>query len=391
MPGGGDAALALGSQGGDDQGRGAPQVRGRRFRAMEPFHAADPGQTARKLNVRSEGPQAGDVAEAVGKDRLLDHGAPRGPEQGRHDRSLGVGWKGRIGPRDDGPRRPKGPAAQPELALRLGNLTARPGQDPQDRAELGGPELRQRQLAPRRRGGAEPGGGLHPIRQDPIGSAVEGSRRHPDAGAPRAPKLRPAGPQKRGQVPNLGLLRRPQDADRTLGSQGGQDQIFRGPHAGIGQQDRPAGRSAPAEQAISLAADPDAQGLQAPQMQVQGPFPQDAAPGQRDLRLAPAGQQGPQQQDRGAEAAREGRVRGGSHGTAAVNVQDAFPFLGIEAQALQKGPGHGQVPDGRTVGEGEAPRKGRRRRQDRQHGVLAPLDRQPPPQRPSAPDRKRFQ
>ena len=121
-------------------------------------------------------------------------------------------------------------------------------------------------------------------------------------------------------------------------------------------------------------------------MQVQGPCPQDTAPGQGDLRRSVPGQQSAQQQHGGAETAGETGVRRGAQGPAAVQTQTVPPEPGPDPQTLQQTAGHLHVPDGGTVGEKETARNGRRGGQSREHGVLAALDRQRPPQRTPAGD-----
>ena len=80
---------------------------------------------------------------------------------------------------------------------------------------------------------AEPGGGFHPVRKDPVFSPVERTWPNREAGASRPGDLSPTGGEEGDQVVHLRLRGSAQDPDGPFRVQSGQQQIFRGADAGI--------------------------------------------------------------------------------------------------------------------------------------------------------------
>ena len=111
-------------------------------------------------------------------------------------------------------------------------------------------------------------------------------------------------PQEGLQVHDLRLPGGVGDGGDAGGSYGGQHGVFRGPHAGDAQNDLGPGEArGGAVQAAALLPDAGPQGPQGGQMQVDGPGPDSAAAGVRQLRLAAPGQNGSQEHHGRAHAA----------------------------------------------------------------------------------------
>ena len=173
------------------------------------------------------------MAETIFKDGLFQNCCPGGFQKRCHQRRLGIGGEGRIGPRHNGRNGPQGTCRDGQSICFLCDLAACQTQGIGDRPQMGGNKSGQCQRAAGAGCRAEPGGGFHPVRQDPVFSPVERTWPHREAGASGPGDLSPTGSEEGDQVVHLRFRGSAQDPDGSFRAQSGQQQIFRGADAGI--------------------------------------------------------------------------------------------------------------------------------------------------------------
>ena len=192
------------------------------------------------------------MAVAVGKDVLHEHGGPPGAEHGRHEKGLGVGGKTGVGGGADGSDGPQPlPAAEAGPPLAALHLAPRLVEGGGDGGQVAAVHVLQLHLPP---GGGH--SGQVSGRGDPVGH--DGMYRivglppplHAHRGGPRPPDGAADGPQIGLEVLDLRLPGGVDDDGLSLRPAGGQDGVFRGPHAGQAQGDLPA------RHVVCLAAEP---------------------------------------------------------------------------------------------------------------------------------------
>ena len=212
---------------------------------------------------------------------------------------------------------------------------------------------------------------------------------HGDDGAARPGHLRSHAAEEALQVLHLGLPGGPHDDGGPFRPAGGQHEVLGGPHAGQGQADLPAGQAGgprPGQQGPLLLPDLRPQGPQGGQVQVDGPRAQLTAPGIAQLGLPRPGQQGPQEDHRGAHLPHEAPGDVPALQPGGVHPHRVPLPLRPAAQQPQDVQGGGHVGQVGAVGDDALPRGQEGSGQDGQDAVLGPLDLQPSPQGPPAPD-----
>ena len=188
--------------------------------------------------------------------------------------------------------------------------------------------------------------------------------------------VRPHFLQKVLQVHDLRLTGRVGDHGDALCAAGGQHGVFRGAHAGQGQQDvRAVQRLSAAQQAAADLVDLRPQGAQGGQMQVNGPGAQLAPAGVRQLRLPAAAENGPQKDDGRAHSPHQ-RLRNVPAGDAGgVDQQVVCRPFRLTAQVPQDLRRCLHIAQAGAVHDAALSAGQQRGGQHRQHAVLGALHR----------------
>ena len=382
-----DPALPLGAEGRHHQGCSAPEVRGLHLCALELVHAAHHGHPALHPDIRPHADQLIHMAVAVLKDVLHKHRGPPALQQSCHQDRLGVGGKSRIGRgahRPDGVQLPA--AAQEHCVSRAMYLTARLMERAGDRGQVAVVHLPQLHLASRRRHRREVGCGHNAVGHDSVLAVVGGAAPlDRDCGTAGPPHFVSHAVQEGLEILDLRLPGGVHQDGGALTATGGQNHVLRGAHAGDAQGDLPPPHLPRlAAQAASALLDLGPQLPQGRQVQVNGPGPQLAPAGHGQVGPAAAGQNGPQENHRGAHLPHQvirdltaGQVSGVHHQTVPLPVRPA-------PQVPQDPDGCVHIPEMGTVVQHGSAAVQNGGSQDREHAVLGPLYLQCPLQGPAA-------